>query len=68
MKVGDTLALKATVKPDYFSGMQLEWVSSNEKVLWVDSEGVVTAVGKGTAKIGVRASENKYAVCTIKVE
>ena len=69
MSIGDSLTLTATLKPDDVGEVQLQWVSSDEKILWVDHLGNVTAVGKGTAKIGVRAAgSDKIAVCTIKVE
>ncbi|MBQ6374282.1 MAG: Ig-like domain-containing protein [Clostridia bacterium] len=68
MKVGDLLKLEAVIKPIAHPSIELDWASSNEKVVWVDMEGNVTAVGKGTAKIGVRSSNGKLAVCTIKVK
>ena len=68
MKVGDFLKLTASVEPSFLNDVQLEWASSNEKVLWVDDDGNITAVGKGTAKVGVRAPNGKFDVCTIKVE
>ena len=68
MAVGDTLTLKPAVKPSGIEGLVFEWASSDEKVLWVDNDGNVTAVGKGKAKIGVRVlGSDKIAVCTIKV-
>ena len=69
MTVGDSLSLTATLDPVGAGDAQLEWASSDEKILWVDHLGNVTAVGRGTAKIGVRAAgSDKVAVCTIKVE
>ena len=67
MKEGEQLVLHATVKPDY-GDVVLQWASSDENILWVDSEGTVTAVRKGKAKIGVRASNGMYDICTITVE
>ncbi len=48
---------------------QYTFSSSNKKVATVDEKGLITAVGKGTAKIKVvlRDGSNKYAVCTVKV-
>ena len=68
VSIGDTLTLNATVTPDYVRNAPLEWKSSDESILWVDGYGNVTAVGKGIAKIGVRARADVYDVCAIKVE
>lgn len=68
MKEGKQLTLTAEVTPAYASGVQLEWRSSDESVVWVDQYGVVTAVGPGIASVGVGAPNGVYAVCMIKVE
>ncbi|MCR4903105.1 MAG: S8 family serine peptidase, partial [Butyrivibrio sp.] len=56
------------------SGTELEdvnyqWTSSNSKVAVGSSSGLITAVGKGTAKITVKALDgsNKTAVCNVTV-
>lgn len=67
LKVGDTLALKATVEPAAYDAELLEWRSSDESVLWVDGYGNVTAVRKGRAKIAVIAADGVTDTCTIKV-
>ena len=46
----------------------LQWFSSNEKVVTVDNNGLVTAVRAGTANIAVRIKNtNKISVCKVIV-
>jgi uncharacterized protein YjdB len=51
MQVGQTHPLFATVQPSDATGSVLSWSSSDDAVANVDSNGVVTAVGKGKAAI-----------------
>ncbi len=51
MGVTDQVTLTATVKPVYLEDKSVTWKSSNEKVVTVDTNGVVTAVGVGDAVI-----------------
>ena len=51
--VGDTVKLDATVYPLEIEE-PVEWSSSDEKVLTVDSTGLVTVVGKGKATVVAR--------------
>ena len=59
---GETYALTATVIPDNAQDRELTWISSNEDVATVDSNGLITAVGRGvcviraTAKNGITAT------------
>ena len=48
---GDTLQIKATVLPEDVTNKKVIFTSSDKDVLTVDENGVVTATGKGTAKI-----------------
>ena len=48
---GDTLTLTATVLPEDATNKSIIWATTDDGVLTVDENGVVTAVGKGTAKI-----------------
>lgn len=50
---GDSLKLNATVLPSNATFKNLIWTSSNPSVATVDSSGLVTAVGTGTATITV---------------
>lgn len=68
LKVGETYALQCKVRPSDATDKRLEWASSDESIATVDAFGNVTAVGKGSAKIGVRASNGVYDLCRVKVE
>lgn len=63
--IGKTQTLTATVAPDNASDKTVTWTSSNEKVATV-ADGVVKAVGNGTAVITAKAGD-KTAECTVKV-
>ena len=68
LKVGETATLKATVVPSDASDKKVSWRSSDTKVVIVDSDGKVTAVGKGTAKITVITEDGgKTATCDVTV-
>lgn len=75
LEVGETFQLKYAATPTYTgqgyeSGAtdDIKWTSSNEKVVKVDQYGLVTAIGKGDAKITVKGEgDNIYAQCDIKV-
>ena len=64
-KVGATWQLKAKAEP---AGGEQSWSSSNEKVATVDENGLVTAVGGGSAVITVTDESTKLtASCTVRV-
>lgn len=67
LEVGQTGTLTATVKPDNATNKTVTWTTSNDKVATVDNNGVVTAVGKGTATI-TAAAGGKTATCTVTVK
>lgn len=67
LEVGQTGTLTATVKPDNATNKTVTWTTSNDKVATVDNNGVVTAVGKGTATI-TAAADGKTATCTVTVK
>lgn len=67
LEVGQTGTLTATVKPDNATNKTVTWTTSNDKVATVDNNGVVTAVGKGTATI-TAAADGKTAACTVTVK
>lgn len=62
LQTGDTYKLK--VKG---TNKKVKWSSSNKKVATVDSNGIVTAKSKGTAKIIAKVGKNKC-ICKIKVK
>ena len=67
LTVGDEETLTATVTPDKATNKDVTWKSDNESVATVDENGVVTAVGAGTATITATA-DGKTAACTVTVE
>lgn len=65
LKKGKSFTLKATLQPTGAQG-KVTYSTSNRKVATVNKNGKVTAKGKGTAKITVKAGKFKVA-CKIKV-
>lgn len=69
MKVKDTKKLTYTAMPSDTSKYTVEWSSSDSKVVTVDSNGNITAVGAGKADITVKIKENDVsAKVTVTVE
>ena len=67
LTVGGTGTLNATVQPDNATNKAVTWSSSNETVATVGN-GVITAVGAGTADITVTTQDGqKTAVCAVTV-
>ncbi len=68
--VGETATLTATVTPSDATNKSVIWSSSDETVATVNSEGVVTAVGEGTATITATTNDgtNLSATCIVTVE
>lgn len=62
--------LTATVTPDETTNKNVKWTSSNNKVATVDSNGYVTAKGKGTVRITATTTDgsNLSATCTVTVK
>jgi len=66
---GLTHQLTATVLPSDASNTNVIWSSTDETVATVDENGLVTAVGKGTAMIIALTEEGyKSAMCTVTVD
>ena len=65
LEAGQTGTLTATVTPDNATDKTVTWTSSDKNVATV-ADGVVTAVGKGTATI-TAAAGGKTATCKITV-
>ncbi|MBR4623070.1 MAG: Ig domain-containing protein [Clostridia bacterium] len=55
LDIGDTITLSAVISPSNADDLTLSWSSSDTKVLAVNQQGEVTAVGSGTASITVSA-------------
>ncbi len=66
---GFTEQLTATVAPDDADNPGLTWTSDNEEVATVDENGLVTAVGEGTATITATANDGSgvAASCVVTV-
>ena len=64
-----TEQLTATVAPDDADNLSLTWTSDNEEVATVDKNGLVTAVGEGTATITATANDGSgvAASCVVTV-
>ncbi len=67
MDVGDTLKLGADKLPETsFNDDPIEWSSADEKIAWVDKDGTVTAVKKGTVRITAKcAGKSSYITVTV---
>jgi len=66
INAGDSLTLTATVSPDDASNKAVTWTSSNEEAAKV-ADGVVTAVGAGTATITATAADGSGVTGTYEV-
>lgn len=68
LEEGQSTSLSATVCPDNATNKNVNWTSSNNNVVTV-SNGVVTAVSKGSARITATAADDsgKSASCTVTV-
>lgn len=66
LKVGGTSQLIATIKPDE-ANKNVSFTSSNTNVAVVDTNGVVTAKGIGTATIVAKTVNNLIATCQVVV-
>ncbi len=68
MAVGKSYTLKDTVSPSTATNKDVKWTSSNTKVATVNSNGTVTAVGKGTTTITCTAQDGSNVKTSIKME
>ncbi|WP_096085682.1 carbohydrate-binding protein [Agaribacterium haliotis] len=66
--VGSSKQLSAAVRPIHAPDRAVTWRSSNTDVLTVDANGVVEAVGQGTAAITATTSNNLSASVSITTE
>jgi len=70
MKINESMQLNATPKPDNATRKSVNWISSDEAIVSVNSSGVVTANAAGSASIYCMAVDNSGVVvtCTVDVE
>ena len=69
MKVGETITLNATILPENVTNKTVEWTSSDETIVVVDENGVVTAIAVGEATITATTVDgsNLSASCKVTV-
>lgn len=65
LKVGETVQLTATVQPNNATNKTITWTSSNQSVATI-ANGLLTAVGEGTATITASAG-GKLSTCRVTV-
>ena len=67
---GRSTTVKATVTPTNATNKKLKWTTSNSNVAVVNSQGKITAKGRGNATIKVMALDgsNKYATVKVTVK
>ena len=70
IKMGGTLQLTYTLKPDNVTSKAVKWSSSNTGIATVDNNGMVTAVKVGTATITATTTDgsNLSATCKVTVD
>ncbi|MBR0575076.1 Ig-like domain-containing protein [Proteiniclasticum sp. BAD-10] len=59
-KIGQVERLQATITPWNALNQKMVWTSSDENVATVSSDGLVTAVGNGSAKITVNTADGSF--------
>ncbi len=68
LELGEVMTLNATVQPTNATNQSVSWETSDAEVATVDN-GIVKAVGAGTATITVRTEDgNRTATCTVTVK
>ncbi len=65
---GKTVKLKATIYPNNATDTYTEWMSDDDDIAIVNSEGLVTGKKAGITNIIVRTSNGKEASCTVSVK
>lgn len=68
-RIGQTVQLRATIKPDNATNQNVTWKSSNDKVATVTTNGLVTFKSAGTASIICTSVDNPnvQAFCNVTV-
>ncbi|MFD0618695.1 Ig-like domain-containing protein [Paenibacillus sp. GCM10027629] len=69
LEAGGTESITATVTPNAAANKNVTWKSSNDAIVSVDQNGVMTAHAEGTATITVTTADGGYtADCTVTVK
>ena len=66
VSVGNTVSLTPTIKPDSQASKTITWTSSNNSVATVSTEGVISGISEGQAKI-TASVDGKTATCSVLV-
>ena len=67
IKLGEKTNLVAIVNPVELSSSKLTWKSSDERIVTVDSNGIIKGIKIGKATITVTSSNGKTATCVVEV-
>lgn len=68
LKIGESFRLTAEVLPLNATDKSVTWISSNTSVVTVDENGMLTAVGSGSAAILVKSNDSGVtAMCNVSV-
>lgn len=68
LEVGQDLQLNTAFTPQNATNQNVNWAFSNESVATVNQQGLVSAVGEGTATITVTSEDGNFsATCTVHV-
>ncbi len=68
LKIGDTFRLTAEVLPIKATDKSVTWISSNTSVVTVDENGMLKAVGSGSAAVLVQSNDSGVtAMCNVSV-
>ncbi len=67
MREGYTAELFAIIRPENATDKSVVWTSSNESIVTVDQNGLVTAIKQGIAIVTATASNGAKDICTVTV-
>ena len=67
IRVGETLQLTATVKPDNATNKTVRWSSGDTEIATVDANGLVTGLKTGEVSIFAITADNRGATCGVTV-